>query len=179
MPTKALWKNRVLFSKQSGLPKILKFLILVFSDVTWKPRIVWSAGPLSIDFVIFFTSFAASYHQVSAILFLESFSPDDSFLFGSRALKQSWKKVTTHFWEYSRENSCKSKGTTPYWYRSKDAKYYDKGKESGIIYRKANFFIPAVFNIHVYNCYQVARETIKSVHVEIEKVIQIFGHIVA
>ena len=71
------------------------------ASFSFENGLVWT-GPYSLTLIIsclvtFFTFFAASYHQVRAILVAESSSQDGSFLLGPRAPRQSWKKVSRHF----------------------------------------------------------------------------------
>ena len=123
-------------------------------------------------FVVFFTSFAASYHEVIAILRLVTSCWDGNSLLGPRALKQSWKKVTTHSrnWKYFRLREA-----VRLQFRNRKVPYHidiDR-KRQNIVAKERNLnsilwdyiqkskFLYSV-NVLVYNSNQVARETMKS-----------------
>ena len=125
---------------------------------SFENGLVWT-GPYSLTLIIsclvtFFTFFAASYHQVRAILVAESSSQDGSFLLGPRALRQ--KKVSRHFWEHSSKRSCNIARSSQLSKRNRRVPYHIdidpktqniKAKERKlysvlwITYRKANSFI--------------------------------------
>ena len=147
---------------------------------SFENGLVWT-GPYYLTLIIsclvtFLTFFAASYHQVRAILVAESSSQDGSFLLGPRALRQSWKKVSRHFWEHSSKRSCNIARTSQLSKRNRRVPYHIDidpktqnimAKERKLYsvlweYIQKSKFLYSGFNRHVfYKSYQVARETIR------------------